>query len=107
MGGQLEFAHTRITEIKEGSEAEKAEIRRLSVENERKDNKIASKVKQLNRQLLIVSKLTEQNDKWQEQLEILSEEKEELTGNLADATNEAISLREELTEANRNIDELN
>lgn len=96
--GKLETANDHIQEIKEEREAEKIEIRRLSIENGEKDNQLVSKHNQLDRQLIIVSKLTEQKDKLQEQLDIIVEEEKE---------NEVVLFRDEANEANRLKDDLN
>ena len=105
---QLENANAQIEEIKEKNEIEKTEeIRRVSIENEQKDNELVMKENQLNRQLQTVSKLTEQSDNWQQQLDIVDDEKKELVDNLADVTKQVASLREDLKEANEKIDGLN
>ncbi|OEU13961.1 hypothetical protein FRACYDRAFT_242314 [Fragilariopsis cylindrus CCMP1102] len=105
---QLENANAQIEEIKEKNEIEKTEeIRRVSIENEQKDNELVMKENQLNRQLQNVSKLTEQSDNWQQQLDIVDDEKKELADNLADVTKQVASLREDLKEANEKIDGLN
>jgi len=104
---QLQNTNAHMKEIKEKGEVEKIEMRRVSMENKEKDNELVLKQNHLNRQLLTVSKLTEQNDKWQQQLDIVGDEKEELIGNQADITKQIVSLREELKEANGKIDELN
>jgi chromosome segregation ATPase len=105
---QLENANAQIEEIKEKTEIEKTEeIRRVSIEKEQKDNELVMKDNQLNRQLQTVSKLTEQTDNWQQQLDIVHDEKKELVDNLADVTKQVASLREDLKEANEKIDGLN
>jgi chromosome segregation ATPase len=105
---QLENANTQIEEIKEKTEIEKTEeLRRVSIENQQKDNELVTKQDQLNRQLQTVSKLTEQTDNWQQQLDIVDDEKKELADNLAGVTIQVASLREDVKEANEKIDDLN
>mmetsp|Transcript_18293 Transcript_18293/g.50980 ORF Transcript_18293/g.50980 Transcript_18293/m.50980 type:complete len:1339 (+) Transcript_18293:353-4369(+) len=110
---ELLFAHKRIEnlvgqigEIKEENEAERNETRRLLMEEERKDKELLSSKSQVNRQLQNVSKLTEQNDMWQLQLEKVNDEKRELAENLTETAMQANTLREKLEEANEKLKEL-
>lgn len=98
---------SQVEKIKQEREAEKTEAQFLLIEDGRKDKEILSRQNQLNRQLQNVSKLTEQTDKWQLQLEKVYDEKQELLDSLSDVKTEVTSLREEREESNEKINELN
>lgn len=98
---------SQVEGIKQEREAEKTEAHRILIEDEKKNKEILSRETQLNRQLQNVSKLTEQNDKWQLQLEKAHDEKKELLDGLSDVKIEVSSLRKELEESDQKINELN
>jgi len=98
---------SRLETVEGESERKKTESQRELVEDGRKNSEILSIQNQLNRQLQNVSKLTEQNDKWQLQLEKAHDEKKELCDKLSDAKRERTSLRKELEVSNGKIKELN
>jgi len=104
---RIENLVSQIEAIKEENGAERTETQRILSEEKRKDKELLSSKSQVNRQLQNVSKLTEQNDKWQLQLEKAGDEKQELIENLAGVTREVNSLRKELEEANEKVKELN